>query len=262
MMLRLYSIPYSPWSEKARWALDAQAIPYITVPYMPVVGEPALRLRLRRLRGRVTVPVLVHNGKPVGDSFDIARFGSRRSLTPLVPGEHLAEIERWNGISERMLAAGRLRTTARMLSDGEAMREYVPGSVRKLRRVGGVVGRTGARRLLRKYGDEVGDADLVQVQRDGLLALREGLAAARGDHLVAGRFTYADITMAVGLQFVAPVSERWVRLGVPARPHWSEPELAQEFEDLLAWRDRMYEAFRARTPAEALRAAEPVRASP
>ena len=245
MMLRLYAIPYSPWSEKARWSLDVQGIPYDTVPYEPVVGEPALRLRLRRLRGRVTVPVAVHNGVVLNDSLDIARFGARRSLTPIVPGEHLHEIERWNDISERMLAAGRLRTTSRV------MREFVPGPVRKLRRVGSVVGRRGAKRLLRKYGDEVRD-DPVAVMRESLDALRAGLAAAGGDHLVDGRLTYADITMAVGLQFVEPVAERWVRLGATVRPLWGEPELAADYADVLEWRDRLYERFRAVTREEVM----------
>lgn len=260
MMLRLYAIPYSPWSEKARWSLDVQGIPYDTVPYAPLVGEPALRLRLRKLRGRVTVPVAVYNGTVLDDSLDIARFGARRSLTPLVPGECLHEIERWNAISEHMLAAGRIRTTGRVMRDDDAVREFVPRPVAKLRRVGRAVGRRGAKRLLKKYGDEVRDEPLAVI-RDGLESLRSGLAAAGGDHLVADTLTYADITMAVGLQFVEPVAERWVRLGPTVRPLWGEPDLAAEFADVLAWRDRVYEGFRAASREAVVAGATPERPS-
>ena len=58
MMPELLGLPYSPWSEKARWALDARRVPYREVTYAPLLGEPALRLKLKRWRGNVTVPVL------------------------------------------------------------------------------------------------------------------------------------------------------------------------------------------------------------
>lgn len=249
MMLRLYVIPHSPWSEKARWALDHQGVPYQLVPHVPVVGGPALRLRTRRkLRGPLTLPVALHNGQVLGDSCEIARFGSQRSTTPLFPTEHDAEIVRYNRLSEQLLAAGRVLATRRVAADAEAIREYVPAPVARLRRVGPAIGRTGARRLLRKYAHVLpGHPPLVL--RDGLLQLREALEDASGDHLVGDTLTYADIAMAVVLQFVDPVSDRFLRLRPATRREWRDDELAQEFADLVAWRDRLYTTFRDADPA-------------
>ena len=39
LMVDLYSLVYSPWSEKARWALDHHRIAYRRVRYEPVIGE-------------------------------------------------------------------------------------------------------------------------------------------------------------------------------------------------------------------------------
>lgn len=249
MMLRLYVIPHSPWSEKARWALDVQGVPYQLVPHVPVVGGPALRLRTRsKLRGPLTLPVALHNGQVLGDSYEIARFGSQRSTTPLVPAGHESEIARYNRLSEQLLAAGRVMATRRVAADAEAIREYVPAPVAKLRRVGPAIGRTGARRLLRKYAHVLpGHPPLVL--RDGLLQLREALDEVPGDHLVGDTLTYADVAMAVVLQFVEPVSDRYVRLRPATRREWRDAELAEEFSDLVAWRDRIYAAFRDADPA-------------
>jgi glutathione S-transferase len=52
--------------------------------------------------------------------------------------------------------------------------------------------------------------------------------------------------MAVLLQAVAPVADRYIRLGPATRQVWSQPELAAEFADLIAWRDTLYERHRAK----------------
>jgi len=38
-MTELVGIPFSPWSEKARWALDVRRVPYRKVTYAPLLGE-------------------------------------------------------------------------------------------------------------------------------------------------------------------------------------------------------------------------------
>jgi len=57
-------------------------------------------------------------------------------------------------------------------------------------------------------------------------------------------FSYADVICASVLQFVAPVSDRFVPLEPATRRSFTHPELAREFADLLAWRDALYEAHR------------------
>src|SRR5215468_11323456 len=120
-MTELLGLSYSPWTEKARWALDARRVPYTFRHYQPLLGEPALRLKTRRLAGRVTVPVLTtSDGRVLADSADIARWAGERGEGPLLfPAEHEATVARFVSLSERALAAGRALSLARMLADHE-----------------------------------------------------------------------------------------------------------------------------------------------
>ena len=61
----LIHLPYSPWSQKARWALDHHGIAYRTQKYLPMLGEPYLRWRTGRWRRRATVPVLAYDSARV-----------------------------------------------------------------------------------------------------------------------------------------------------------------------------------------------------
>src|SRR5689334_3306739 len=126
-MTELLGLVFSPWTEKARWALDVRRVPYRFRHYEPLIGEPALRLKLRRLTGRVTVPVLTAgDGRVVADSADIARWADGRGEGPLLfPPEHEAAIAGFVALSERALAAGRALSLRRMLADDEALAEMV-----------------------------------------------------------------------------------------------------------------------------------------
>ena len=123
-MTELLGLPYSPWTEKARWALDARRVPYTFRHYQPLLGEPALRIKLRRPTARISVPVLTtSDGRAIADSADIARWADERGEGPrLFPAEHGAAIARFIALSERALAAGRALSLARMLADGSGMR--------------------------------------------------------------------------------------------------------------------------------------------
>jgi glutathione S-transferase len=57
-------------------------------------------------------------------------------------------------------------------------------------------------------------------------------------------FSYADIAYAVALQSIRPVADRWLPLGAATRTLWTVPALAEEFADLLAWRDDVYQSWR------------------
>src|SRR5437879_6263959 len=115
-MTELLGLPYSPWSEKARWALDARQVPYVSRTYMPIVGEPLLRVKLRQWTGKVTVPVLTaDDGLVLRDSADIARWADARGAGPtLFPREHDQAISRFVALSEEGLSAGRALSLIRM----------------------------------------------------------------------------------------------------------------------------------------------------
>src|SRR5688572_24596337 len=107
-MTKLYALAYSPWSEKARWALDHHRIDYKYSEHLPLVGELKLRVLLRKPKGRISVPVLRDGGRWFTDSFEIAQHADRiGSGSRLFPGDKLAAIEGWNQKSEEALAAGR-----------------------------------------------------------------------------------------------------------------------------------------------------------
>lgn len=221
---------FSPWTQKARWALEYCGVEYRYSEYTPTLSEPALRWRLRQWSGRVSVPVLLVGRRAVRGSWEIARHAASQAGDDRL-GD-FARIEAWNDLGEAALAEVRTRVVRCVLDSPAALDEAMIGVVpRGLRGALRFVARDAARRLDRKY------ADLVALRR-ALQATREGLRAAGGDHLL-GSFSYADIAMAVVLEAIAPIARTEPPLGAATRNCWSDPALAKEFADLLHWRSRL-----------------------
>lgn len=248
-MAELLGLIYSPWSEKARWALDARAVPYRFRPYLPLLGEPALRLKLRRWRGRVTVPVLTDDGGRVfADSLDIARWGDGHGDAPaLLPAGREREIQRWVDLSEQGLNAGRALALMRVISDDDALLEMVPRPLRRARPAAIAIGRAAIGRTLRKYGGQRAAAAIhARALCDVLDELRAALAVAAGDPpALLGRFSFADVAIAQALAFVQPPAFG-LRLGRASRRSFHDPALSARYADLIMWRDAVYEAHRPR----------------
>ncbi len=249
-MTELLGLPYSPWSEKARWALDARHVPYKRVHYAPLVGEPALRRRLGRWRGTVSVPVLFDDrGRAIPDSLEIAKWADQHGDGPeLLPDDLEADIGRFVRLSEEGLAAGRCLALHRALADTEALREMLPkGLVGPLGPVGPAVAAFGIRRTLRKYGADRHDAATHEKNLARVLdVLRRELAdpRAKGEpKTLLGRFTFADIAMAQVLAFVEPPSFG-LRMGEANRRSFTDAALRERYGDLVAWRNALYEAHR------------------
>jgi glutathione S-transferase len=248
-MVELLGLPYSPWTEKARWALDARGVSYTFRVYQPLVGEPALRSKLRRFTGPVSVPVLTtDDGQVIAGSASIARWADARGKGPsLFPVAHEAAVVRYSELSERALEAGRGLSLRRMLDDDEALAEMVPRPLRRsLGRLASRLGAMGVRRTLRKYG---GHRVPVEAQRQALAAaldeLRAGLRAAppATPRTLLGGLTYADIAMAQALLFVEPPAAG-IKLGKASRRAFTDPELRASCDDLLRWRDELYQSLR------------------
>lgn len=236
-MHRLVALSYSPWSEKARWALLHHRVPFRETEYVPMVGVPMLRAFTGRWRGRVTVPAFrTDGGEVLTDSWDIARWAEAHGQgTPLFPSEHLPAIEAWNAASERVMAAGRALTTRRVAADREALLEAVPGFVPKA--LAGPLGESGVGYFMRKYGLDAGsEAERTETIRHELKSWR---AALGGSDTLAGALTHAEVAMALALQFVKPATAGRPRLKPATARCWTLPELSAEFADLLDWRDRL-----------------------
>lgn len=249
-MPELIGLPYSPWSEKARWALEARGVPYDKRLYQPLLGELGLRIKLRRWSGTVSVPVFTcDDGTVLADSAEIARWADGRGDGPtMFPPQHEAAIASFIALSDRGLAAGRALSLMRLLEDRDGIVEMVP---RKLRKVPGTrsIARSGVRRTLRKYRGETDRALAHDALATVLEELRAALAAApaaSGVKTLLGTFTFADVAMTQVLAFIEPPSFG-LKLGEATRRSFIDDELRARFADLVTWRDDIYAAYRPRS---------------
>jgi glutathione S-transferase len=246
-MLELIGLAYSPWTEKARWALDHHRVEYRYAEHLPMLGEQLLRWKLRRSTGKVTVPALVTEAGALVDSLDIAEYAEREgSGSALFPPPKRDDIEAWNGHSERALAAGRglvvARTARSRGAKEEALPALIPGALRPALTGMAALGLAFFRF---KYKlDAAGEDERRAAIAGELRALR---AALGGRAHLLGELTYADIAMSVVVQLVQPVDARYVPLKEATREVWGDPALAAEFGDLIAWRDELYAKHRARS---------------
>lgn len=232
---------FAPWSEKARWALDHHRVGYEYREHVPLIGELALRARTGRIRGRVSTPALVTDSGVLHDSFEIACYAEANGRgAPLFPRAHEAAIAAWNARSEAALAAGRALYLERLACDARAQIDMQPRELPGwLRRATAPLTVLAIAFIRRKYGIDAAasrEAEATLVRE--LDALRAELSGRT--HLLGDALTYADIAMAVTLQFVAPVDPRYVPLGPAAQVAWTHPELAGHYADLTTWRDALY----------------------
>ena len=224
---------FSPWTKKARWALEYCELAYDYQEYTPTLSEPALRWRLQQWSGKVSVPVLFTGQQIFRGSWEIARYANEVAADGCLGDWEV--IAPWNDLSEAALAEGRTSVVRCVLGNEQALEEALPALVPALlRRPLRFVARDAAQRLDRKYAHLVKSGALHQA----LVSTREGLARSGSDYLL-GRFSYADIAMAVVLEVVAPIAHTQPPLG-PATQHcWNNPSLAAKFADLLDWRGRL-----------------------
>jgi glutathione S-transferase len=235
----LYAMPYSPWSERARFALLHHRLPFEEREHTPVLGELGLRLRARKLSGRVTVPLFVHDGQTIMDSIAIAehadRIGSGRRLIP----EPLRKlIHALNARIEPMFEAARARAIETTLSDDEAARDLAPPRLRNLP-LAISASRLGARFIRWKHPTP--STAITESLRAGLQEIRSALGKRSYVH---GTFSYADIIAVTAIQCIAPASERYIPLNPIQRRTWTHQTLTTEFPDLIQWRDTLYQKHR------------------
>lgn len=243
----------SPYSDRARWALDWCGVEYEYREHLLIFGMPALRWRLGNLTGDVTVPVLFTRPLPLTDSYDIARYADREGTerpngrAGLFPAENVQAIASFNRLSEEIMDAGRALTALKIANDPAAQSASLPPFIpRFLRGLFRPLASLGVRYLARSFGFDGTTIDAQrELLRERLGRFRERLnaappAAGESPRYLLGRFTYADVTMAVSLMFVDPVDEKYKRLPGKARQCWHDEPLAREFKDLLEWRDSIY----------------------
>lgn len=246
---KLVALNVSPWSERAKWALDHHGLAYNLVEHMPVVGERRLRRLVGPGKPRATVPVLLAGLEVISESWDIALYADREGNgSKLVPSEHEAAIRDWCALADAASNACRELVVAATLASGPALDDQAPFAPAWLRPALRPVGRLATRAFARKYALRLDDGEAqTSAVRAALERLRGGLAASR---YLLGSFSYADIATAGLLQAVVPLDDRYLKIGPATRAVWTNRTLSTEFANLVAWRDRLYETCRlARPPA-------------
>lgn len=240
----LLYLPYSPWSERARWALARRGVEVKQTLYSPLLGEPTLRLRLRRILGVVSVPVLFDGLEAIEGGIAIARYAEARGRgEALFPGGLDREIVAIDMLANRALDAGRTLSLGRILGDREALLEMVPRGLRSaLGPLAVPTAALGIARTRAKYGRGMSQAGTRAELVSALAALTERVRAAGGTNPLLGPFTYADISAAQSVGFVAPGPG--LALGAASRRQFGDPGLAGTVKELIAWRDAMYERYR------------------
>ncbi len=229
----LWTISYSPWSERARWALRHHRVEFVEKQHLPMVGEPMLRWRAKS--NRASVPLLMVDGRPTMGSLAIAQYAQQAgSASELIPAEHERAIAQLDLDLEPLMNAARGLVVHAIATDRDASLEGLPRALRSLP-FAAQTAAFGARYVGGKY-DSKQDGALAMC-RDGLLALRQRIS---GRKYVHDTFTFADVMVATTMQFVTPVPNDVIRLGPATRRAWTNETLGKEFEDLVKWRDVIY----------------------
>lgn len=243
-MNTLTGMYFSPWTERARWALDHHDVPYDYREYTTLIGEPMLRLRAGKWFSKVSVPLLTTPGGLVHDSFEIARWADRHSPdAPLVQAAHLQETQDWLHRAELALCSARLRATRRISHSVDALAERLPGyTPDALRKPLAPMAFIATQYILGKYRLP-GSDEMVQFRlMDEFFGTAS--AALHGRDFVFNQFSFVDIVIATALQALTPVDDRYIYLGPGSRVCMCEPELAEKYANLIAWRDEIYARFR------------------
>ncbi|WP_416899370.1 MAG: glutathione S-transferase family protein [Minwuia sp.] len=202
-MTELWQFRFSPYNEKARWALALKGIPYTPRTVLP---GPHMRT-IRKLSGQQKTPVLVMDGIVTPNSADIvARLETAFPDPPLMPGdaegrERVLEIQRLfdDGFGPRIRRA----VLDSMLGSPGYVATVFAGDRGWLQRTVYRATLPLAAGLIRRGNGIGGAADVA----DGIAAITDAMdfvsanTAATG-YLVGDRFTLADMAAAATLATV------------------------------------------------------------
>jgi glutathione S-transferase len=195
----LWHITISPYSEKARWALDYKAIPYRLRAPMPGVHMPVASWLTH---GRhYTFPVIDLDGERIGDSTAIiTALEERRPEPPLYPAapaqrRHALALEDW--FDEELGPYVRRFVFHELLRDPDRFAEVAAQAAPRAFDLMGSVGQGCARVLIGTRYHARGDA-AAERARERILAGFDRLEAelGEGDYLAEGTFSVADLTAA------------------------------------------------------------------
>lgn len=241
-MMELIGISISPYSDRCKWVLKHHRMAYRYTEHTLLFGIPSLRLRLKRFTGDITAPALIDGQTRIFDSYKISQYIDSQGGGPkLFAPQSFTAIEHWNRVSEEICDDGRAFTNIKVSQDPEAQALLLPKFVpRAFRKSLHLLARLGTFYIAKSFA--IAHENLDQRKnnlRKNLNLIRAGLPQAPGGFLIGDQLSYADISVACCLQMIKPAAGTYVDKNEATRRCWTHPDLATEFKDLLAWRDRI-----------------------
>jgi glutathione S-transferase len=240
----LWHLKVSNFNEKVRWALD-----YKRVPHRRRAAVPGLhRWIAARLTGGRTFPILVIDGRAVGNSSEIIDALERRQPDPSLYGrdahdrEQALQIERL--LDEQLGPSARLLFLHHTLPDAELfLGAFAPDLSPARARAGRLLYPLMRRGVVRGFGI---DERSVARARATISSLGRRLCLQRrpSGYLVGDTFTVADLTLASLLApLVAPPEFPYPQ---PQRGHPALASLRRELCEakLLEWTAELYARHR------------------
>ncbi len=194
LMVRLITIPFSHYCEKARWALDRAGVDYVEDGHLPMFHWlPALRAG-----GRRTVPVAVDRSRVIADSSDIVIWAEQQQAGVLLPdGAARDEALALEDAFDRELGPATRRWAYFYLLPRRELLGKLADDVPRWEMIALRALRPAAVAFMRR-GLRISPASVAR-SRDKIDAMLERVAAVLADgrrYLVADRFTVADLTFA------------------------------------------------------------------
>ena len=240
----LWHLKVSPYNEKARWALDFKRVPHARRAVTPIRHEVVSRL----VGGRGTMPVLVMDGRAIGDSTEILAELERRApeprLYPADPAERARALELEELFDEQLGPHMRRLVLHHALGDPDLLRGAFMPDLRLLPRP---LGRAMFPRVRRRVRRDFRIDDRTLEEAFGrVAAVGERMRAELGPsgYLVGDSFSVADLALAAICapasapeQFPYPQPQRGHPLFAPLRA-------ALDRAGLLDFTLRMYELHR------------------
>lgn len=247
--LQFVFFPPSPWSERARWALDLSGMSYDTIVFTPLISNPYARWLSRNVNRKLTIPLAVSDrGKEktiLQDSLEIARYSNTKRLNDredLFPAKHANEIITWHNLSESLLDILRIRANPRMKDSRELQLNNLPPIIPKIAKPLFLpLSRYALDYFEKKYPLQSGDHQ--NILHDGLERIRTALKNSTSGYIL-DQFSFADITVAVIFQAISPGDNRFVPIEDAMRECWKDQDLILQYGDLLEWRDTLYAKHR------------------
>ena len=241
--IKFVNIALSPWSEKARWAMDYTETHYQSIPFTPMITNLKARYLSKNFTSELTIPIAVDGQQILNDSFEIAKNTNNKTQNKnLFPAGYREELSSWNELSEQLLKITRIRVIPRMKANKHLMLALLPSFIPDwLKPFMGAIAKKSLDDLAKKY--PVDDQASEKQLKDGLNRLRTALKESGGGYILGG-FSYADICMSVVFQFIFPVENELFPIDDLVRETWVDESIKEEFSDLIAWRDFIYRQHR------------------